>query len=281
MVALRSAARTALMLLVPAAGALAGPPAAPIAILGAMDTETAPVVASVSGRATASLRGIPCVVGTFAGRRVVVAATGVGKVNAALTTTLLVERYAPAAVVFTGVAGGLDPELQPGDVVVAERLVHHDLLRYTESGAFPRILKSPSTGEPNPIEFASSPPLLALALDTAGGLALEGLPGARPPRVRFGTIATGDSFIGAVAKKTQLRRDFGAHACEMEGAAVAQVCRELGVPFLVVRGLSDRAAGDAPEEARRHLGVAARNAAALALAVVRGLAARPALTAAE
>ena len=137
MVALRSAARTALMLLVPAAGALAGPPAAPIAILGAMDTETAPVVASVSGRATASLRGIPCVVGTFAGRRVVVAATGVGKVNAALTTTLLVERYAPAAVVFTGVAGGLDPELQPGDVVVAERLVHHDLLRYTESGPFP------------------------------------------------------------------------------------------------------------------------------------------------
>ncbi|MFN8096609.1 MAG: hypothetical protein U0599_31080, partial [Vicinamibacteria bacterium] len=70
-------------------------------------------------------------------------------------------------------------------------------------------------------------------------------------------------------------------ACEMEGAAVAQVCRELGVPVLVVRGLSDRAAGDAPEEARRHLGVAARNAAALALAVVRGLAARPALTAAE
>ena len=55
--------------------------------------------------------------------------------------------------------------------------------------------------------------------------------------MRFGTIATGDSFIGAVAKKTQLRRDFGAHACEMEGAAVAQVCRELGVPFLVVRGL--------------------------------------------
>jgi adenosylhomocysteine nucleosidase len=245
---------------------------APIAILGAMDSETAPVLAAVTGAAATPLRGIPCVSARLAGRRVVVAATGIGKVNAALTTTLVVLRFSPAAVVFTGVAGALDPDLQPGDVVVAERLVHHDLLRYTEAGARPRIVKSPSTGEPNPAEYFASPELLALALDTASGLALEGVPGSRPPRVRFGVVATGDSFIGARAKKEQLRAEFGAHACEMEGAAVAQVCRELGVPFLVVRGLSDRASGDAPEEARRHLGVAARNAAQAALAVVRGLA---------
>jgi adenosylhomocysteine nucleosidase len=249
---------------------------APIAILGAMDTETAPVLAVLADLSPTSVRGIRCVSASFAGRRVVVAATGVGKVNAALTTTLVVERFAPSAVVFTGVAGALDPELQPGDVVVAQTLVHHDLLRYTEAGAVPRVIKSPATGAPNPIEYPASPELLALALDTASGLALEGISGARPPRVRFGAIATGDSFIGAQAKKAQLRADFRAHACEMEGAAVAQVCRELGIPFLVVRGLSDRASGDAPEEARRNLGVAARNAAAAALAVVRRLASPPA-----
>lgn len=259
-----------LCLAVPGFARAEGP--APIAILGAMDTETAPVLAALADPSPTSLRGIPCVSASFAGRRVVVAATGVGKVNAALTTTLVVERFAPSAVVFTGVAGVLDPDLQPGDVVVAETLVHHDLLRYTEAGERPRVIKSPATGVPNPIELPASPELLALALDTAPDVALEGIAGARPPRVRFGTIATGDSFIGAQAKKAQLRADFRAHACEMEGAAVAQVCRELGVPFLVVRGLSDRASGDAPEEARRNLRVAARNAAALALAVVRRLA---------
>jgi adenosylhomocysteine nucleosidase len=262
----------ALLLAVPPGAPAEGPGPAPIAILGAMEAETAPVLAVVAGATPTPLRGIPCVSATVDGRRVVVAATGVGKVNAALTTTLLVERFAPAAVVFTGVAGALDPDLQPGDVVVAETLVHHDLLRYTEAGARPRIIKSPSTGEANPAEYRASPELLALALDAAAGLELERVPGSRSPRVRFGLVATGDSFIGAPAKKAQLRADFGAHACEMEGAAVAQVCHELGVPFLVVRGLSDRASGDAPEEARRNLGVAARNAAAIALAVVRRLA---------
>lgn len=260
-----------LCLAVPGLARTDGP--APIAILGAMDTETAPVLAVLHDSSPTSVRGIPCVSASLAGRRVVVAATGVGKVNAALTTTLIIERFAPSAVVFTGVAGALDPDLQPGDVVVAQVLVHHDLLRYTEAGALPRVIKSPATGVPNPIEYPASPELLALALETAPGLTLEATASARPARVRFGTIATGDSFIGAQAKKAQLRADFRAHACEMEGAAVAQVCRELGVPFLVVRGLSDRASGDAPEEARRNLGVAARNAAAAALAVVRRLAA--------
>jgi len=272
---LPSVLRAALLCLaVPGLARADGP--APIAILGAMDTETAPVLAVLDEPSPTSVRGIPCVSASLAGRRVVVAATGVGKVNAALTTTLVVERFAPSAVVFTGVAGALDPDLQPGDVVVAQVLVHHDLLRYTEAGTLPRVVKSPLTGVPNPIEYPASPELLALALDAAPGLVLEGIAGARPPRVRFGTVATGDSFVGARAKREQLRADFHAHACEMEGAAVAQVCRELGVPFLVVRGLSDRASGDAPEEARRNLAVAARNAAATALAVVRRLAVPPA-----
>jgi adenosylhomocysteine nucleosidase len=125
----------------------------------------------------------------------------------------------------------------------------------------------------------ASPFLLALARQAAPGLPLERAetadPGARAPRVSFGTIATGDSFVGAAAKKAALRDDFRAAAVEMEGAAVAQVCHQLRAPFLVVRGLSDRAGGQARAEAQRNLGIAARNAAVTALAIARLLVREP------
>lgn len=262
-----------LLALLAAAGPVRAQGAAgPVVLLGAMDAEVQPVVAALSDRGALPVLGLPCVTGTLAGRRSVVAVTGVGKVNAAMTTALLLERFAPAAVIFTGVAGGLDPELQPGDVVVGERLVQHDLLRYTEQGRVLRGVRNPLNRTENPIALESSSALLALGRQAAAALVLEGTAdGPRPPRLVFGTIATGDSFIGAQTKKQELRDELGARAVEMEGAAVAQVCHEHGVPFLVVRGLSDRAGSGATAEARRNLGVAARNAAAVALAVARAL----------
>jgi adenosylhomocysteine nucleosidase len=193
-------------------------------------------------------------------------------VNASMATTLLIERFSPAAAIFTGVAGALDPELQPGDVVVGEALVQHDLVYHTEEGAVPRTVRNPLSGAENPEALPASPRLLALARRDADHAGLESVDGApRPPRVVFGTIATGDSFVGARAKKVELWDKLGARAVEMEGAAVAQVCHQLGVPLLVIRGLSDRAGNDARTEARRHLDVAARNAARVALAVGRRL----------
>jgi adenosylhomocysteine nucleosidase len=132
------------------------------------------------------------------------------------------------------------------------------------------------------VALEAGPVLLALARRATTRTRLEpaSTPGerSRAPRFAFGTIVTGDSFVGARAKKAALRDELGASAVEMEGAAVAQVCHQLGVPFLVVRGLSDRAGSDAREEARRHLGVAARNAAAVALAVARLLGSEPPAT---
>jgi adenosylhomocysteine nucleosidase len=260
------------LLLLPGAAVAAAGESGPVVLLGAMDAEAQPLLGALSDRGALPVLGIPCLAGTLSGRRAVVAVTGVGKVNAAMTTALLLERFSPAAVIFTGVAGGLDPDLQPGDVVIGERLVQHDLVRYTEQGRLPRTVRNPVNRSENPIVLESSRALLALARDAASRLALERLADEpRPPRVLFGTIATGDSFVASSAKKTELRSELGAHAVEMEGAAVAQVCHQHGVPFLVVRGLSDRAAGDAPAEARRNLGVAARNAAAVALDVARHL----------
>ena len=272
MVTRRHLAALLLLLLAPARLG-AGEPG-PVLVLAAMEVEARPVVAAIEGGEAGAVLGLRCVVGRLASRRAVVAATGVGKVNAAMTTALLVERFSPVAVVFTGIAGGLDPGLQPGDVVVGERLVQHDLVRHTEDGAFLREVRNPRDGTDNPIALEPSPHLLALARQAAGaaGLALAAVAGeARPPKVVFGTIATGDAFVGSGKAKEELRRRTGALAVEMEGAAVAQVCHQLGVPSLVVRGLSDRAAGGAREEARRNMEVAAGNAAALALAVVRSL----------
>jgi adenosylhomocysteine nucleosidase len=251
--------------------ARAGEPA-PIAFLSAIDAESRPVVAALADRESLAVLGIPCTAGRLGGRPAVVAVTGVGKVNAAMTTALLIERFSPTAAIFSGVAGALDPELQPGDVVIGETLVQHDLVYHTDEGAVPRSVRNPASGVENPIVLPASPRLLARAREVAGRVELEAVGGApRAPRLLFGTIATGDSFVGSRAKREELRQKLGARAVEMEGAAVAQVCHQHGVPFLVVRGLSDRAGSDARAEARRHLDIAARNAARVALAVGRQL----------
>lgn len=248
----------------------------PVLVLGALPAETQPVEAALSERQPLTVMGVPVVSGSLDGRPVIVAATGVGKVNAAMTTALLLERFTPAAVIFTGIAGALAPGLEPADVVVGERLVQHDLVNHGEAGPVLRGVRSPVDGTENPIVLTSSPELLALAREAAP--ALEASPvaaGHRPPRVAFGTIATGDSFVGSRARQEQLRALTGADAIEMEGAAVAQVCRELRVPVLVIRGLSDRAGDGARDEMQRNLARAAQNAAGLALAVARGIGAPP------
>lgn len=243
-------------------------------ILGALARETEPIAAELAERTSILVLGLPAIEGKLDGRSVVVATTGVGKVNAAMTTSLLVERYSPAAVLFTGIAGALDPQLDPGDVVIGETLVQHDLVNHTETGSVLRSVRNPRDGIEIPILLEASPGLVALARQVARREALEPIPsqtGPRAPRVRVGTIATGDSFVGSQARKAELRALTGADAVEMEGAAVAQVCFQQGVPFLVVRGLSDRAGNEARSEAQRYLGIAAGNAARIALAVARQL----------
>lgn len=271
-------ARAAVALALAAAGPARAGDRPPVLVLGALPAETQPVEAALSDRQSLTVMGVPAVSGALDGRPVIVAATGVGKVNAAMTTALLLERFTPTAVIFTGIAGALAPGLEPADVVVGERLVQHDLVNHGEAGPVLRGVRSPVDGTENPVELTSSPELLALA--RAAAHALEALPAVtsgRPPRVSFGTIATGDSFVGSRARQEQLRALTGADAIEMEGAAVAQVCRELRVPFVVIRGLSDRAGDGARDEMQRNLARAAQNAAHLALAVARGVGtARPA-----
>jgi adenosylhomocysteine nucleosidase len=170
--------------------------------------------------------------GQLHGQPVVLALSRIGKVAAATTATALIERFGVGRIVFTGVAGGLGQGVQVGDVVVASEFLQHDL---DASPIFPRY-EVPLYGQSR---FACDVALTALLL--AAGRALS--PGVV---VHHGLIASGDRFVSGALESQTLRSALqgGGHevlAVEMEGAAVAQVCFDYGLPFAAVRTVSDRA----------------------------------------
>jgi adenosylhomocysteine nucleosidase len=193
--------------------------------------------------------------GELEGRPVVLALSGIGKVAAATTTTTLLERFGAARIVFTGVAGGVGVGVNVGDVVVAADFVQHDM---DASPLFPRW-EVPGYARSR---FGCDSPLAALLLGaarecvapTSGLLETESgekaVSAAVAHRVHHGLIASGDRFVSSAQAAQRLRQDLldAGHdvlAVEMEGAAVAQVCADYGVPFAAVRTISDRADDDA------------------------------------
>ena len=171
----------------------------------------------------------------------VLALSRIGKVAAATTSTALIERFGVRQVVFTGVAGGLGAGVKVGDVVVATDFVQHDL---DASPLFARY-EVPLYGKSR---FASDQVLSRLLFEAASSAlassnALELFPDAR---VHQGLIASGDRFVAGATESVALQQALlgaghAALAVEMEGAAVAQVCHDYGVPFAAVRTISDRA----------------------------------------
>lgn len=183
--------------------------------------------------------------GRLDGRPVVLALCGIGKVAAAATTAALVERFGVTELLFTGVAGGLAPGVEVGDVVVASGFVQHDM---DASPLFPRH-EIPLYGR----ALFDADAALSTALETAARSALAdpqslcevhdlqrfGLQGAR---VHVGLLVSGDRFVSALAEAAELRASLPhALAVDMESAAVAQVCHDYALPFAAVRTVSDRA----------------------------------------
>lgn len=225
----------------------------PLAVIGAMEEEVAPLRSASSGAVEEGEGPYRWHRGTLDGVSVLLAACGIGKVNAAALTQALLGRGA-GAVLFTGVAGGVDPSLRVGDLVVAHDALQHDVdvtpLGY-EAGQVP--------GEP-PV-WAADPALRDLVAAAAAEVAVaEGV------QVIVGRVASGDAFVADPRRVADLRRRFAASCAEMEGAAVAQVCARWGVPWAIVRSVSDTADHDASVDFRAFTQVAARRA----VAVVRG-----------
>jgi adenosylhomocysteine nucleosidase len=245
----------------------------PLAILGAIPVELTPLHEALQERAEVRDLGVKGVTGLLHGRRVVVIETGIGKVNAAFAAGAGLTRYRPAAVLFCGTAGGLNPERQPGDVVLGARTVQHDLGDVLPTGMVRMGVRNPLTGQRNPTAFPADPALLAAARLAAAAVKLESpLPG-HEARLVEGVIASGDVFVASPEKKAELRKALEAEAVEMEGAAVAQVCHQQNLPCLVIRAISDRADGGAEGDFARFSPAAGRNAAAVTRALVARLAA--------
>ena len=173
------------------------------------------------------------------------------------------------AVIFTGIAGGVNPDFDPGDLIIARSTAHHDYETITFDRQPSRQTRNAITRQPNPALFPADSVLLQYAQAAAAQGHLEpAQPGGPQPRVTTGILVTGDQFISSAARVAQLRTNFNADATEMEGAAMAQVCYQQGIPCLVIRSLSDRADENARNDMLSFYKIAARNSAALVIAIL-------------
>lgn len=216
-----------------------------IALVSAMHEELAAVLARMPDEQKTVVAGREFWVGHWHGHEVVAVLSRIGKVAAATTATTLIERFGVSRIVFTGVAGGLAPQVNVGDVVVARELIQHDM---DASPLFARY-EVPLTGM---TRFATDE-TLSDALATVAPLAMQDMLDTLPqtawlnldlPRAQLhqGLIASGDRFVSQTLESQALQRDLpDALAVEMECAAMAQVCHDYGVPLAAVRIISDRA----------------------------------------
>jgi adenosylhomocysteine nucleosidase len=206
-----------------------------IAIVGAMQDELRALLGHMPDEARVVRAGREFWVGHLEGQEVVMVLSRIGKVAAATTATLLLSEFDVGRIVFTGTAGGLKDGVSVGDVVVAETLLQHDM---DASPLFPAY-EVPLYGRDR---FAADELMTRSLAEAAGRTLAE--QGAAPAnaRVHRGLMISGDRFVSGRSENEALRQRLpDALAVEMEGAALAQVCYDFGVPFGVVRTVSDRA----------------------------------------
>ncbi len=249
-------------------------PSIQMAVLGAFDREVGLLGEMLTDAQSQRIEGIEFLFGRIDDRPVVIAWTGVGKVNAAMVTTLLIEHFEPAQVLFTGIAGAVDPNLEPGDIVIAKQTAYHDMGSWWPEGIEPGGVRNRLTGDTNPVFFPGDPNLLAAAEQAASRTTFDPIAhrnGSRSPKVVVGTIVTGDTFVSSRERCAELAEKLDADAVEMEGAAVAQVCYQRGVGCLVIRSIADKADESAVVDKQKFYALAARNSATLVAAILADL----------
>lgn len=195
--------------------------------------------------------------GEHDGAQIALVRSGIGKVNAAAAATLLATLYAPKALIFSGVAGGLDPDLPVGAVLLADRLAIHDY-GLVQGGRFtPTAYGIIPVGAPR---LARLPPVASETAAVLTELAAQVAPSLGHP-VRLGGVVTADYFLSCGATREALRAEFGADAIDMESGAVAQVAESWGLPLYVIRTLSDLAGEESHLTYLEMAAMAARNSA--------------------
>ena len=199
-----------------------------LGIIGAMDEEVAKIKEKMTQVQVTRAAGMEFYVGKLCGQDAVVVRSGIGKVNAGMCTQILVDRFQADAVINTGIAGSLKNEINIGDIVISTDTVQHDVdasgFGYPK-GQIPRV---------DTFAFKADEALCSLALSCNETV--------NPDIQAFkGRVVSGDQFISNREKKKWLAEEFGASCTEMEGAAIAQAAYLNGIPYLVIRAISDKA----------------------------------------
>jgi len=200
-----------------------------IAIMGAMPEEIAPLLEKVKNIKKVDYAKNSYYEATYKGKELVIAYSKIGKVFSSLTATTLLEKFGCSTLLFSGVAGAINPKLKIGDLIIASKLCQHDLDISIFGHDFGYV--------PEGAKFVESDEKLrAIAKEVASKNNLS---------VIEGVIATGDQFVASNERKEFIAKHFQADALEMEGASVAVVCDALNVPFFILRAISDTANDDA------------------------------------
>jgi adenosylhomocysteine/aminodeoxyfutalosine nucleosidase len=202
---------------------------AKIAIMGAMEEEITPLLAYFTNIKEIKFANNTYYEAKYNGFDIVVAYSKIGKVFSTLTATIMIEKFGCDTLLFSGVAGGINPQLEIGDLIVASKLAQHDL----DITAFGHPYGFVPGGD---VFVFTDTKLKNIALDVAKENNIK---------IIEGIIATGDQFIANEERKKFIETTFNADAIEMEGASVAVVCDALNVPCLIIRAISDIANMDA------------------------------------
>ncbi|WP_042354976.1 5'-methylthioadenosine/S-adenosylhomocysteine nucleosidase [Bacillus rubiinfantis] len=228
-----------------------------IGIIGAMEEEITLLRDHIAGQTQETIAGCEFTFGQMYGVDVILLRSGIGKVNAALSTTILLEKYKPDYIINTGSAGGTNPDLHVGDAVISTEVRHHDVdvtaFDY-EYGQVPQL----------PAAFLADEKLIAIAECAAKEI--------NNFQVVRGLIASGDSFMEKPERVKFVQMKFPhVQAVEMEAAAVAQVAHCFGTPFVIIRSLSDIAGKQSEISFDQFIDKAATNSATLVMKMVAAL----------
>lgn len=219
-----------------------------IGIIAAMDVEMKSLRSYMENTETEVISGIRFVRGTLEGKDVVTAVCGIGKVFAALCAQTMILHYQPKCIINTGVAGTLTDALTIGSIAVSSAVVQHDM-------------DTSPLGDP--VGLISGINKVELPADRLLTGQLSACAKVMGIKTTTGVIASGDQFVASVERKAFIVEHFKAIACEMEGAAVGQVCYVNKVPFCVLRAISDSADGSSHMDYPTFVQMAAEQSVAL------------------
>lgn len=224
-----------------------------IAILGAMQEEITPMLELVGKYEKIEYASNTFYKAKFHSKDIIIAYSKIGKVNAAITATIMIEKFKADKLLFSGVAGSLNSDLHICDIIYATKVAQHDL----DITAF---------GHPH-----GYVPGIDVFCNTDGNLNQIAMDVAKEQSINLigGVVASGDQFICAQDKKDWIKATFGADAVEMEGASVGQVCAQLNVPFFMLRAISDEASGGADMDFDEFLDKSAKISAKFVLEMVK------------